>query len=193
MMFYLAPYHKKNVLKKHILTRAFIFMVLLTLIIPACISANPHKKIVPQAVEQTVHSGVKLAYNASKLYMIKILLTHSILRNFNIIRRNGVCTLDGVQELIFFASAYALAESIYYSYEPTIANTLAYLNDQIFNNHFHKHPVLPSHKPSHSKNNTQKNTNTLTTPLTISTSFQNTNLSTQSEYAPDTMLAKQGD
>lgn len=75
----------------------------------------------------TMGSAGKLAYNASKLYMVKVLCTRVLAESFDTLKNSSYSEMPGNLAWIGVCalSSYALLESAYRSYFPPIVDSVA--------------------------------------------------------------------
>lgn len=136
--------------RKHFLLLLLILLTSLTTTLPT--PTRTLTKPPTKTVKQATYSIGKLGYNAAKLYVIQTLMSHAITRNFGFIERNGRYAFSGdIRDPIYCLASYALAESTYDSYHPTISRAIA-TTSAFFNNHYHKNRA-------HQKTHVQKKTN----------------------------------
>lgn len=95
-------------------------MMLITLLITACLpTTSTHARPPKKSLQEKTVTISKMAYNAGKLYLIKILIEEAIPKSLRCIFSEddgGVFSAEGIQAFSFCAGTIALIESIYKSY-----------------------------------------------------------------------------
>ncbi|MCX5925231.1 MAG: hypothetical protein NT124_02950 [Candidatus Dependentiae bacterium] len=95
-------------------------MMLITLLISTfSLTTSTHARAPKKNLQEKTVNVSKMAYNAGKLYLIKVLIQEAIpkaLRDSLGEEGSGVFSIEGIQAFSFCAGTIALIESIYKSY-----------------------------------------------------------------------------